>query len=56
MLVCDVPFLGCLFRAGNKFLDITFGKITSGHTFWDVILENDIFKSIDFDEIYHPPI
>ena len=26
-------FLGCLFRAENKFLGIIFGKMTSGHKF-----------------------
>ena len=32
-------FWGAFFRAENKFWGIIFGKITSCHKFWGVILE-----------------
>ena len=43
-------FLGCFFRAGNKFWGIIFGKITSSHKFWGVIFENNS-KGIGFDQL-----
>ena len=40
MKVRDVPFFGVPFlRAENKFWGTIFGKITSTHKFWGVILE-----------------
>ena len=33
-------FWGAFFRAENKFWGIIFGKITSSHKFWGVVLEN----------------
>ena len=36
----DVSFFGVpFFRVENKFCGIIFGKITSSHKFWGVILE-----------------
>ena len=37
-------FWGAFFRAENKFWGITFGKITSSHKFWGVILEKYLFR------------
>ena len=37
-------FWGAVFRAENKFWGITFGKITSSHKFWGVILEKYLFR------------
>ena len=37
-------FWGAFFRAEDKFWGITFGKITSSHKFWGVILEKYFFR------------
>ena len=37
-------FWGAFFRAENKFWGIIFGKITSIHKFWDVILEKYLIR------------
>ena len=45
-------FWGAFFRAENKFCGITFGKITSSHKFWGVILEKYLLRVlilINFD-------
>ena len=35
-----MAFSGVIFPVENKFWGIIFGKITSSHKFWGVILEN----------------
>ena len=44
-------FWGYFFRAENNFWGIIFDKITCCRTFWGVILENELFWVMIFDQI-----